>query len=74
VIFFPFLAEAVFHLKLGDLDVNDERDNKEQNAGRQDDGTLEKHKGKQTIRRKPVIQSKIRPQRALPNRAIGSSH
>jgi len=46
MIFFPFLTEAVFHLKLGDLDVNDERDNKEQNAGRQDDGTLEKHKEK----------------------------
>jgi hypothetical protein len=43
---FPFRAEATFHLRMGDVEIDNEGNDEEQNTRRQDNGTLEKHKGK----------------------------
>ena len=47
--FFAFLAEAVFQLHMVDFRRKDEGDDEEQNTGPEEDETLEKHKGEQSI-------------------------
>ena len=41
----PFHAEPLFHLRMRDIEIDNERDDEKQNARRQNHGTLEKHKG-----------------------------
>ena len=43
---FPFRPEAILHLRMGDVEIDNEGGDEEQNTRRQDNGTLEKHKGR----------------------------
>jgi hypothetical protein len=40
----PFLKEALFHLRTGDVEIGNEGGDEEQNTRRQDNGTLEEHR------------------------------
>ena len=41
----PFRTEAIFHLRMGEVEIGKEGDDEEKNTRRHDNGTLEKHKG-----------------------------
>jgi len=41
---FPFRAEALFHLRMRNIKIDNEGDDEEQNTRCQDNGPLEKHK------------------------------
>jgi len=44
--FLSFRPEASFHLRMGDVEIDNEGGDEEQDPRRQDNGTLEKHKGR----------------------------